>query len=387
MPTVLLSWELGRGAGHLRNLRRIARRLKPHGLRLVAVVPDPAGASLLRDVCDEVIAAPAWPSHTSEIFGTLGDILASRGLGDRNTLTSLLTAWRTIFDRIKPDLVIGDLAPAAALAARGRIPIVLTGNGYTLPPDTMHNFPLLDGLGARQWEESKILASVNAVLQSTQQETLGALPQIFSADARLVQTFALLDPYYLERTESIDGPLFEQAPVPRAADGSNIFVYLSGSYDVPPELVSALIAFGDRVHIHAPRLNEGQRCALRGCGAIVHNAPLSAADMLGTTQLAVHTGGSGIAAEALAAGVPQLVLSSHVEQELNGAALQRAGAGRWIKADDSSEAISSDAIAAMLEDQVLSERAEELGHLHRDIVNAGDPAGRLEKSCLALLRG
>ena len=47
LKNVLFAWELGRGLGHLMNMRRIAARLKPHGVRFIAVSRDPAAAGLL----------------------------------------------------------------------------------------------------------------------------------------------------------------------------------------------------------------------------------------------------------------------------------------------------------------------------------------------------
>ncbi|MGI8527255.1 MAG: glycosyltransferase [Pseudolabrys sp.] len=316
----------------------------------------------------------------------MNDILSARGLADRALMKRLLAAWDRIFNQIEPDLIVGDLAPAASLAARGRIPLLLVGNGYTLPPAAMRRFPPLHRLADPQWNEEETLSAVNDVLREAGRPPLQYLPQLFAADARSVQTFALLDPYDLQRTEPLDGPIFERAAVARIGDGDNIFVYLSGGYPVARTLIPALAVFGGRVHIYAPGMPASGREMLAAARANIHAEPVELAAMLSTSRLAIHTGGSGVAAEALAAGVPQLILSWHIEQDLNGEALQRAGVGRVIRTYDPAVGISPSLIDDLLADRRMLARAEESGHLHRAILADSDPKARWESRCLELLR-
>ena len=132
------------------NMRRIAARLRPHGFRFVAVSRDSAATDLLRSEFAEVIAAPRWPVDLRPVSqlaapssATLNDILSDMGLADAGAVRQLLGAWDELFKQTRPDLVIADFSPLAALAARHRLPLVLIGNGYTLPPHRMKRFPLL----------------------------------------------------------------------------------------------------------------------------------------------------------------------------------------------------------------------------------------------------
>jgi UDP:flavonoid glycosyltransferase YjiC (YdhE family) len=390
VPGVLFSWELGRGAGHLANIRRMAARLKARGFRITAAVPEPAAARMLADVCDEVIRAPAWPDRgngpAAQSSATFGDILSARGMADRDTVHALLVAWQEIFSQVEPDLLVADLAPASALAARARIPVLLVGNGYTLPSADLAAFPPFDAVAVPQWDERRTLDAVNGALQSVGQSALDYLPQIFAADARSIQTFALLDPYDLMRNEPLDGPLFDEMPQPRSPDANGIFVYLSGGYDIPQDLLAALRPFGERVRMYAPNLPDPARQDLTAAGVAIDSSPVPLADALSSSRLVIHTGGGGVAAEALAAGAPQLILSSHIEQDLNGEALQRAGSARLIRTYRPVAEMSSDLIATMLADVALSRRADELGTLHRQILQSADPALRFEQKCLMLLR-
>jgi UDP:flavonoid glycosyltransferase YjiC (YdhE family) len=392
LKTVLFAWELGRGLGHLVSIQRMARRLKAHGMRTIAVVNALSSIGVLNGVCDDVVAAPAWPlasqdtaQRARQSSATLNDILSSAGLADASAVQRLLVAWDAIFERFCPHLVIADFSPLAALAARGRIPLVQVGNGYTLPPDDMMRFPPLHRMSPPQWREDETLSTVNEAARSLGRLRLDRLPQLFSGDTRLVQTFAVLDPYDTQRVERVDGPMIDPAPVARRADAHTIFVYLSGGYSVPPNLVGALAPFAGQVRIHAPALSFAQRDDLTRFGARIDSEPVPLRDVLASARLVVHSGGSDVASEALAAGVPQLVLSGQIEQTLNGRALQQAGVGTLIETYDPSASISTDVIAALCNDDALATRAADAGQLHRQYLSDENPALKCERACLGLL--
>jgi UDP:flavonoid glycosyltransferase YjiC (YdhE family) len=98
----------------------------------------------------------------------------------------------------------------------------------------------------------------------------------------------------------------------------------------------------------------------------------------------VHFGGSGLAAEALLAGVPQLVLSMQIEQWLNGSALQSAGLGRVIKAYDPGTRIESE-IDNLLADTAIVRAAADAGRRHRELLSRTDALMTFESACRSLL--
>jgi hypothetical protein len=73
----------------------------------------------------------------------------------------------------------------------------------------------------------------------------------------------------------------------------------------------------------------GAESARRGTQIDQQPPPLT--NVLRRSRLVVHNGGSGLASAALAAGVPQLVLSTHVEQNLAGEALERASVAGLVR--------------------------------------------------------
>lgn len=392
MKTVLLAWELGGGIGHIMTLRRLARRLRLLDLRMVAAVKNLELAHLLSSEGVEIIRAPAWPSaamSARQIAATssasMGDILATAGLGDADGLRHLLGVWDDVFLRFKPDLVVSHLAPAAALVARGRVPLILVGDGYTLPPDGTEQFPSLHAMTATG-DEGLTLEVLNGVLRSRGEAQLNHLPQIFSGDARVVLTFPLLDPYFAQRTEPLLGPLLDHVPVAAVSKKRSVFVYLSPGYPLHPDIPAAVLAHAPNLRIHAPGLPEHLVGDLMRAGAIVHRDFSAAAEALMSAALVVHFGGSGLAAEALLAGVPQLVLSMQIEQWLNGSALQSAGLGRVIKAYDPETRIAFE-VDRLLADTAIVKAAANAGRVHRELLSRTDALAAFEGFCRTLLAG
>lgn len=392
MKNVLFAWELGRGLGHLMNMRRIAARLKPHGFRFVAVSRDPAATDLLGGEFAEIISAPRWPINSRPgpqqaalSSATLNDILSGMGLADAAAVQQLLGAWDDIFKRTRPDLVIADFSPVAALVARGRVPLVHIGNGYTLPPHQMTRFPLLHRFSPPLWSEEQTLAAVNRAARAVGRGPLDHLPQLFSGDACLVQTFPLFDPYDTQRSEPLDGPMFDRPPATKGAGARSIFVYLSSGYALHPSLFAALRPFAARLRVHATGMPPGQVEELRHAGAHIDAGPVPLADILPATCLIVHNGGPGIAAEALIAGVPQLVLSAQIEQDFNGQALERAGVAKCVRVYEPGVDISAELIGALSTDDALAERAALQAERHRACLATMDALGACERICLRLL--
>ena len=393
MKTVLFAWELGGGFGHIANMRLYAGRLAGHDIRMVAAVRRPKMAQVLANLGVEILQAPPWPEasftpkeYAATSSATLGDSLASAGLADVVALSVVLTGWSKILQSVDPDLVVADYAPAAALVSRGRVPLMLVGNGYTVPPRDMTHFPLLHRERPPVWDEMRLLTIVNKAAAAAGIEPLERLPQLFSANDYLVETFPLLDPYDLQRTEPVDGPSFDNAPLARREGVDKILVYLASGYTIHHGIVGALLPVANRVQIYAPDLSLLRRSQLKLAGARIHRQQIDLAEAVAAAQLVVHFGGSGLASHAIAAGVPQLILSTHIEQELNGMALERAGIGKLVRSHDPLAAIYSGVVSGLLEDTPLAKRAAQSGEIHRSMLCDFDPLAAFEAKSLELLQ-
>jgi hypothetical protein len=392
MRTVLFAWELGLGTGHIATLHRLGRRLAHHGFRLVAAVRTPAVAQVLVDEGIEVLQAPPWPGaslseqeRAALPSATLGDMLAGAGLANEEVLRALLAEWDRVVRQVDPDLVVADYAPAAALAVRGRIPLIWVGNGFTLPPATLPRLPILHDVSPPAWREEEVVDVVNRAARTIRLRPIERLAQLFDGDGQCVQTFALLDPYRAMRVEAPHGPILDRLPAARRPDARTIFMYIAKGNPVRMDIAAPLKPLARNLRIFAPGLPSESIASLASAGAIVEKAPLSLVGVFPDTRLLIHIAGHGVACEALIAGIPQLVLSVDIEKELYGRALEEAGIGRMVKAHYPGTTLSTDVIAALAADERIAKRAAELGEQHREYVQRVNPASRFEKMALALL--
>jgi hypothetical protein len=392
MKTILFAWELGAGSGHLMDFRRLALRLRSPDVRLVAAVPRLDSISVLDDVITEIHRMPSWRAAAPDPHSgrpassaTLNDILVGAGLADAVLLQKALEAWDRLFRTIDPDLVIADFAPVAALTARRRVPLMMTGSGFTLPPHDMPQFPPLHESHAPVYTEENTLAAINAAVRQQGLHALDRLPELFAGDDTLVHTLPLLDPYARYRRTPVDGPLLDRAPCARKADSQDVFVYLSEGVAVRNDVVAALRRIAGCLVIHAPTLAEDAQADLARRGARIEPHRVDVASLLPQCRLVVHLGGIGLAAEALLAGVPQFTLVTHVEQHLTGLALKRAGTGRLFTAYDEAQALPAHAFADMLGAEPTVLRAAEVGADCRATFAADAPFNKFDRACAQLL--
>lgn len=391
MKTVLFAWERGGGFGHIANLGRFAAQLKRHEIRPVFVLKHPEAAHLL-ETDAKILQAPPWPvtapdgNRSFHSTATMHDQLASAGLANEHGLRSLLQAWDGLLNAIAPDLVVADSAPAASIMSRARIPLIITGNGYTAPPGDMKRFPLLHRVHPPRWNEEETLGTVNRVLRLVGRPPLEQLPQIFSGDEEIVLTFPILDPYDLQRSGPLVGPIFDSPPLEGRKDADNIFVYLSRGVlsNLPFDIVPALLPHASRLIISAPDMAREHTDDLLRRGAQVSAQHLPMSETLAASRLVIHFGGGGLAAHAIAAGIPQLVVATHIEQLLNGLQLQNARLGKVIDSFESQADISR-SLDAILADDGMRQHAAQAGHEHREMLTSMKPLETFEVAASKLL--
>ncbi len=383
MRRVLLAWEFGAGFGHALTLRRIAERLMARGFHCVAAVKDLSTASILKGAGIEVLQAPSWKVARSS--ATLGDALGDAGFADAEFLRQQLQTWIRIVDQTAPALVIADFAPGASLAARGRIPLGLIGNGYTLPPGSMQTFPLLHHLAPPVRPEQHVLDVTNSVLRDLQLQPLAHLPELFSGDACCVHTIPLLDPYARWREHPLGGPVLERIPKPSTNDASEILIYLSSWIAPQWSFLNVLQPFAHRVRLFAAGLPDAERDHFAGMGMRLESKPFDPAKDFAAARLVIHVGSEGTACLCVMAGVPQLICAIDVEKELIGKALAEAGIGQFISIYDPAKRLTGEAVAALLADEPIATLARQMGERHRKAYPGTDPIAEFEANLVKLV--
>jgi UDP:flavonoid glycosyltransferase YjiC (YdhE family) len=333
MSRIVFAWELGENHGHLWRLLPIARQLQlrghevmfglrsmamaqrylaPHGIRWFAC-PTPAGvADLGRDIA------------------SYADILASNGATQPDLLGGMVQAWQNLYAVLQPDLVVIEHSPFALLAARrAGIRTVQVGTGFTIPP-TLTPAPCFrpwqpDTAQAQRQTQDSVERTVQALFDQPR-----SLSQLLTADHTRLLTLPELDHYAAWRPP---GTTFLGA-MPEPEQGEQVtwsqsgrprlFVYL---YMHPwmDTVLGALEATGAEVIAVIPDLGVDLAC--RYPSLRLYRKPVQLSPLLADCTLAITHAGHGTAMDCLLAGVPMLLLPSHMEQLLVAERVASAGAG------------------------------------------------------------
>ena len=360
--TILLAGELGAGLGHAMPLFRIAETLhgkaKNHGidLRCVFALHDPSLLHDLKAPGDLVLQAPSVKqgdtlrSHS----GSYAEILIASGFASPDLLARGISSWDDLFALCDPALVVADHSPTAVLAARGRRPVLVTGNGFTVPPAAMETFPALLAGRAAPAIQGRLLDNVNALLLKRGLAAIKRLPEFLVGDARAVFTIADLDPYGSLRDSPLAGP-YEKGLTPSPLP-SERRIFLYGHANVPsfPILVRAAIETGFPVSAYLAGINPELTFLLRQHGAQVFEKAPPLREVLPRVRLVVSNGGAGLALATLIAGRPHILCPIHTESQMTARALERLGVAVSIENPAIGKAV--DAITTAMADDQLHDR-------------------------------
>lgn len=388
---VLLAWELGANQGHVTALGAVARELRALGAQVTIAAQRLDALRTLRPLPEglRVVQSPVWPGllvtagfHSTQAPASFGDILGNLGLRDSGVVEFMLLAWEGLLAGLRPDLVVADFAPMAQLAARGRLPVVAIGNGFTLPPCQTHAFPRLRQ-ATPVFEEARLLEAVNLGLKRAGRRGLDHLPDILSADLRLPHTFEIFDPYGSLRREPLRAPILPGwTPTPKAC-GDEVFVYFSDIAAKPERIYDALAGLGKGVRLYVPNLPASVASILAAAGVAVESKPLTAPDIARRSRLVVSHGGLGLVSMTLAAGLPQLVLAPDLEKRLIGKAIEKLGVGRHLAWREATSGQIREAVHQIRADDEMRQRARSVSQTLAPLLS-GASAAQLAEAALRI---
>lgn len=370
MARIAFAWELGGHLGHAIACWSIAAPLAARGHRIAFFFRELHNLRFLPGSIEgfEVMQAPCLrdPAHGSTIPVSFAEILPAFGYRDPEVLAGLVTGWRELFAKFKPDLVVEDFAPTALLAARiDAIPRVRFGTGFCQPPRLTPIPPFrFDAAPPSQRvleSEAAVLAVVNAALARVGAAPLERLAQQFEADDDLLCTFPELDHYGSRPTSGYWGPNLQTAAGAQVEwtglSGKRVFVYLKRSLPHVDSTIDALVARGCQVIAFIPDLEPEGKARLEGPGRVASDRAVRLDAVLNRCDLVVSNGGT-LAPGSLMRGIPQLVLPSQYEQYLTGVRLQQLGVGRWVGPAEPAQHVRR-ILDALLDDPRYTENARE----------------------------
>ncbi len=339
MRTILFTWELGGGLGHMMQILPLARELRHRGHRIFVAVRDLSRArTVFGDGLVTLLQAPAKVGPPADPFRppyTFAHILHNVGYADFDELAGLVAAWRGLIETIRPNLILFDHSPTALLASRG-FPVhrITMGAGFFCPPN-QHPLPNL-----RSWaspdpaqlkaDEDRLLSRINHVLAIGNVAPLDHIAQLHAdVDDTFLLTFRELDHYpnRPEPTRYRGAWVRSEGKPPQwpGGSGKRIYAYLK-SFPTLPHLLEQLRNLGNRTLVFVdgidPRVQERFACpTLR-----FENQRLDIKAVAAECDVSILNANHGTAVALLLAGKPLLQLPIYLEQGMFAYTINRMGA-------------------------------------------------------------
>ena len=305
MARILLGWELGNGIGYARRLAAIADRLAATGHQPILALRD---IGVLPNCAHPILQAPLVvgrlrPGTRSFIPAGFADLITCNGFGSVDHLWSILRTWQELIKLCRPELVVAEYAPCLVLAAWRRLPTVLTGTPYLMPPADGMTFP--ERAGVRPYAEQ---AQLLKVMREVRSASGGVAPervtQPFAEAARVVYGLPELDPWSGQRRERLCGSWQPIIPA-TLPDRPRLFAYLSPQTPGFMEAARAIAAARIPGQAYMPGCPPELEPALSASAIVVRPEPPSLIEAVGRASLVFHHGGHDTAQMALALGRPQ----------------------------------------------------------------------------------
>jgi hypothetical protein len=342
---ILFTWELGGGFGHLVRYMGTFRALRDRGHEVTLVVRDLANTEKVfgpetskggfRFLQAPVqLRPPARPVRQL----SYAHLLQAVGFGDADGLAGRIRAWHGVLDHVRPDLVIHDHSPTAALACHALdCPRYYCGSGFLLPPCTVPLPPM------RYWEsvtaeqlraaEAPVLDVIGAVASRLGGtiKSLDNLAGLFEEVRPVLLTHPELD-HYPDRGAAeyfgaplSDGDFGERAGWP-AGTGPRVFAYLS-PFKTLGALFDELARIGARTLVYGPEIPVEVRQRHAGKSIRFVDRPLSIGQMGSECDLAINHANLATVTEMLLAGKPVLMLPTTLERQMLARRVAALGAG------------------------------------------------------------
>jgi UDP:flavonoid glycosyltransferase YjiC (YdhE family) len=351
MSRILLTWELGLNLGHLTRLLPLAQRLKADGHTVLVAARDiQAAATVLTPAGIPFVQSPhlAKGFALAERPAGYADVLLSQGWIDRPALRGLTHAWLNLLRLFNPQRVILDYSPTVSLAARiAKIPTVLVGNGFELPPasDPLPPFPGFSWATAAKAATSERIAveNANSVLGIYGGAPLTALRDLVAGETRLLATFPELDHYGERSGEHYIGPLLGALEAPRVewppGEGPKIFACLRPDSSHAQLILATLVGMAARVICVVAGFTGAQLAGFKR-EHIRFSARAVDLQSLGDADLCLTYGAEGTMLRFLLMGVPQLISPWHVETFMAVSRVEAAGFGTSLKGTPTVQSIA-----------------------------------------------
>jgi hypothetical protein len=318
-------------------LRPLAISLLARGHRVCFAARDLSNVSKVFGELDVQFVQAPWNSNRTQIIQpviTYADLLLNVGFAAETSLTSHVKAWQSLFQLIKPDLVICDNSPTALLAARGeRFVITTVSSGFFCPVDESplrHLRPLAPEFHSRARDnEHRLLDVLNQNLAHRSLPPLDRVTQLYH-DERIhhfLLTFAELD-HFTGRPQTkywgtwpfgMSGAGFE-----RPAQGNCVFAYLK-PFPALMNVLEDLSTAPFRTVAYVAGLNDQDRNRLQSASLHLSTSPINITEAAEKCNAALTNATHATCIAMLLKGKPLIHVPQFFEQQLFAEATGRLG--------------------------------------------------------------
>ncbi|WP_206243585.1 hypothetical protein [Novosphingobium terrae] len=320
--TLLIGWELGGGNGHIERMIPVVSAYLELGWRVVIASRDVERCNHrfahLR-ACYRVdrLAIIACPSFRKKPFPSaplvsLAQIFSYMGYSDRNMVEPLVRQWEKILRQIRPDRVLSDYAPALNLAARGRLPLLVIGNGWTLPPsrDVVPAINPLHSIAEFRYHEEQIVDACVGAVGS------GRAPRRFCdllrGDINAICVIPELDPYRKDREEPYVWSPEMPTPAPRPiTERDRGIVYLPPNHPHRDAVVRACSQSNLPFRGYFGGLGAGQHGNLK-----IESSMLNFVEEIPKCKVVIHHGGLSTAMWSMVNAINQWIIPADLEKKI-----------------------------------------------------------------------
>lgn len=376
MATILLTWELGGGLGHMMRLRPVAYELLRRGHRVVVMLRELSRAhQVFGSTGAQIVQAPVkhQPTGQTEVLRTFAQILKNIGFADPDELMTLAQAWRNTFQSVAPDLIVADHSPTAVLAVRG-LPVrrAIIGPGFACPPDISPLPDLRTWLppdpGPSHTDETRVLHSINHVLRGWNLPVLERVTQVYHPlDETFLLTFAEFDVYLRPAGTRYWGllPIIDIGPAPDwpKGNGARIFAYLK-PFAALSHLLDSLCRLPNPALVYVDGMSPQEQAQFTRPNVVIASGAVNMRQTARECDLAILNGTHATTVSMLLAGKPILQIPLYLEQALNSLATAKLGAALVALPSKPERVVNG--LHSMLTESRFATAAEVFAAQHKD---------------------
>ena len=369
MSRILLCWEIGTDYQHLLSLQAIARFYQSKGHEVWVAGRDVTKLRrLFSDVKINVIQAPHSDSAAElgvekQAPRSYADFLRRCGFHHSDALSGLMSAWRSMFSFIKPDLLLCDHAPVALLAARGLLrggrygqdrnsPVakIAVGMPFSVPDDNRPAGVFFAGDLAKSdivRYEDDIVKVINKVCIEFSIPCINNLADLLSDfDQCIFQTYSELDHYGYRSHVQRDKTTYVGTVVPDFTEpalfphfrGPKIYCHVKGTVETPV-LLKTLQAIECSAIVLADGIPSAIINAHKSRHILYVDKPVNMQDVLSQSTFAILNGGINSVSLFMKAGIPVALFPLHIEQFLMAKRVEALNAGLQLNLTDVDSAL------------------------------------------------